>query len=131
MAITLDSIYWYGHKASEYAQEHGYLDYKTFAEAFPHILANDLIGAVGEISKGNEFFEVVNGCEYDEETDEYTEIYQYYIVPGWAVEEIFEDTDEIIFYNEALDLYLWGVTHYGTSWDYVLTDIKINAQEEK
>ena len=24
------------------------------------------------------------------------------------------------------DLYIWGVTHWGTSWDYVLTDIRYN-----
>ena len=36
------------------------------------------------------------------------------------------ETNEIVFYSEDLDMYLWGVTHYGTSWDYVLTDIKID-----
>ena len=34
-------------------------------------------------------------------------------------------TDEIVYYNEELDMYVWGITHYGTSWDYVLTDIAI------
>ena len=34
---------------------------------------------------------------------------------------------EIVYYSEELDLYIWGVTHYGTSWDYVLTDIKCNV----
>ena len=28
-------------------------------------------------------------------------------------------------YNEQLDMYLWGITHFGTSWDYVLTDVKL------
>ena len=27
--------------------------------------------------------------------------------------------------NEKLDIYIWAVTHFGTSWDYVLTDIKL------
>ena len=36
-------------------------------------------------------------------------------------------TDEILFYNETLDMYVWGVTHCGTSWNYVLTDIKLNC----
>jgi hypothetical protein len=27
-------------------------------------------------------------------------------------------------------MYIWGVTHYGTSWDYVLTDIKIELDED-
>ena len=34
-------------------------------------------------------------------------------------------TDEIIYYHEDLDMYVWGVTHFGTAWDYVLTDIKL------
>lgn len=37
-----------------------------------------------------------------------------------------QETNEIVYYNETLDMYLWGVTHYGTSWDYVLTSIKID-----
>ena len=28
--------------------------------------------------------------------------------------------------NETLDLYIWGVTHYGTGWDYVLTNINLD-----
>ena len=26
---------------------------------------------------------------------------------------------------EELDMFLWGITHFGTGWDYVLTDLKI------
>ena len=36
-----------------------------------------------------------------------------------------EEAGEILFYNEHLGLTVWGVTHFGTSWDYVLTNIKI------
>lgn len=36
-------------------------------------------------------------------------------------------TDEILYYHEELDVYLWGVTHCGTSWDYVLMDIPCNC----
>jgi hypothetical protein len=35
-----------------------------------------------------------------------------------------------VFYNEKLDIYVWGITHFGTAWDYVLTDIKIVEQSE-
>lgn len=58
------------------------------------------------------------------------EVYQWYIVDDGGAEIIQSYTDEILYYNEALDMYLWGVTHYGTSWDYVLTDIRCNAGEE-
>ena len=54
-----------------------------------------------------------------------TEIFQYYIVSDNAV-NLLEEAEEIVFYNEELDMYVWGVTHYGTGWDYVLTSIKID-----
>ena len=28
-------------------------------------------------------------------------------------------------------MYVWGVTHWGTSWDYVLTDIEIAPTNEE
>ena len=40
----------------------------------------------------------------------------------WAPwDEIFhmEHTDEPVFYDAELGLYVWGITHFGTSWDYV------------
>ena len=69
--------------------------------------------------------------ELEEEQDNSynAEIYQYYIVDGNGA-EILERYNEIVFYNEELDMYVWGVTHWGTSWDYVLTDIKICEHEE-
>lgn len=58
------------------------------------------------------------------ELEEFPEIYQYYIVSDNAV-DILEEAHQIVFYNDDLDMYVWGVTHYGTSWDYVLTDIAV------
>ena len=60
----------------------------------------------------------------------YEEIFQYFIISDNGAEILKDYTDEIVFYNEALDMYVWGVTHYGTSWDYVLTDIRLNCGEE-
>ena len=60
----------------------------------------------------------------------YEEIFQYFIISDNGAEILKDYTDEIVFYNEALDMYVWGVTHWGTSWDYVLTDIKLNCGEE-
>ena len=60
----------------------------------------------------------------------YADIYQYYIISSGGAEILKDFTDEIVFYNEALDMYVWGVTHWGTSWDYVLTDIKLNCGKE-
>lgn len=46
----------------------------------------------------------------------YLEIYQYYIIDGAAAERFKEYTNEIIIYNEQLDLYILCVTHWGTCW---------------
>lgn len=64
--------------------------------------------------------------ELEEEQEEQPEIYQYYIVDDNGAELLQRETNEIIYYIESLDLYVWGVTHWGTSWDYVMTDIKID-----
>ena len=128
MKFTLAGTYFYGNEASDYAKEHNLLDYQTFAKAFPHVLNNDIIGAC---AKHDIYFEPYCGEDYDEETEEYTEVFQWYIVPKWAVDEILKDAGEIVYYCEELDIYLWGVTHWGTSWDYVLTNIPLNYREDK
>lgn len=67
--------------------------------------------------------------ELEEEQDNMDDIFQYYIVDDNGA-RILKEINEIVFYNEELDMYVWGVTHYGTSWSYVLTDIKIVLDEE-
>lgn len=65
--------------------------------------------------------------ELESEQDEQPEIFQYFIVDDWGG-RLLQDMNEIVFYNEKLDMYLWGVTHYGTSWEYVLTNIQIEKE---
>lgn len=65
--------------------------------------------------------------ELNEEQERTEEIFQYYIVDDNGA-EILQECNEIVFYNETLDMYVWGVTHYGTSWSYVLTNIKIEQE---
>lgn len=66
--------------------------------------------------------------ELEREQDEQPEIYQYYIISDSGADILKYDTDEIVYYLPAIDCYVWGVTHWGTSWDYVLTDIKIELE---
>lgn len=61
--------------------------------------------------------------ELEEQQDYPPEIFQYFIISDNGAEILKDYTEEQVFYNEELDMYVWGVTHYGTSWDYVLTDI--------
>ena len=70
-------------------------------------------------------WEIYNGYDYDEEEDYYPEVYQYFIIDSNSAERLARDTDELIYYNETLNLYLLGVTHFGTAWDGVATKYKI------
>lgn len=74
-----------------------------------------------EIDEINEQIE-----ELEREQDDDQEVFQWFIVDDWGARLLQQETNEIVYYNETLDMYLWGVTHYGTSWDYVLTSIKID-----
>lgn len=72
----------------------------------------------------NEINEINEKIEELENEQDYQEIYQWFIVDDWGA-RLLQEINEIVYYNEKLDMYLWGVQHYGTSWDYVLTNIKI------
>lgn len=86
-----------------------------------------------ELEETGENTERISEIESDLEALEeyhYHDIYQYYIVSSNAV-DILKEAGEIVFYNDTLDMYVWGVTHWGTSWDYVLTDIVLDIEEPK
>lgn len=69
-----------------------------------------------------------NGEETENEEDAeetiYADIYQYYLIDDSTADFLMRMTDEIIFYSAKLDLYILGVTHFGTSWDYVEMEVK-------
>lgn len=74
-----------------------------------------------EINEINEQIEELENEQYDE-----PEVFQRFIVDEFGARLLQQETNEIVYYNEKLDMYLWCVTHYGTRWDYVLTSIKID-----
>lgn len=119
-SITLYDGKAYGHKVSEYALKHGYLDYLTLSKIVGDCVLNNYIFEYA----GYENWALENGEEEDDYGD-YLEVYQYYIITDGGARMLAELTDELVYYHEELDMYLWGITHYGTSWDYVLTDIKL------
>lgn len=57
------------------------------------------------------------------------EVFQWFIVSDNAI-DLLKEANELVFYSETLDCYIWGVTHWGTSWDYVLTSIKLQERED-
>lgn len=76
-----------------------------------------------EINEINEQIEELESEQCDD-----PEVFQWFIISDWGAKLLQQETSEIVYYNETLDMYLWGVTHYGTSWGYVLTSIKIDWQ---
>lgn len=77
------------------------------------------------IDSDYEDLELVNGDDYEED------IYQYFIIDDSTAKRLMEDTNEIIYYHNRLDIYILGVTHYGTSWSYVLTEFKLIESEDR
>lgn len=64
------------------------------------------------------------------ENAHYKDIYQYFIISDNGAQILKDYTNEIVFYNDVLDMYVWGVTHFGTAWNGVLTDIRLNCGDE-
>ena len=69
--------------------------------------------------------------EYEEDTtgeiyEETEVIYQYYLcdLSEWDLDYLKELGGVLLAYSNMLDLYVLMVNHYGTSWDYVMTDIE-------
>lgn len=125
--LKLAGKYFCGNEISNYGKEHGFLDYDTFSRAFDHVLNNSIF----ELGQGIDYgWELVNGLDFDyeeEEIIEEPEVFQWYIVSDSGAQIIQDYTNEILYYHDELDIYLWGVTHWGTGWDYVLTDIPCNC----
>lgn len=61
----------------------------------------------------------------------YHEVFQYFIISDQGAEILKDYTNELVWYNEELDMYIWGITHWGTAWDNVLTEIRCNVSEEE
>lgn len=125
--LKLAGKYFCGNEISNYGKEHGFLDYDTFSRAFDHVLNNSIFELGQGIGYG---WELVNGLDFDYEEEkiiEEPEVFQWYIVSDSGAQIIQDYTNEILYYHDELDIYLWGVTHWGTGWDYVLTDIPCNC----
>lgn len=115
--MKVNGEYFYGNKISEYGVKYGYVDYATLAKAVNHVLNNDILGV---LNKAGMYAEPVSGDEME------NEVFQWYITDENGA-KILSEAHEIVVYVPEADMYLWGVTHFGTGWDYVLTDIKCNC----
>ena len=105
----------FGQEVSKYGLEQGYLDYYTLARIVGNQVLNNNIMAF----TGYDDWDLIMG-DYE------SEVFQYYIITESGYQMLSWLTpNEIVYYHEELDMFLWGITHFGTSWDYVLTDLKL------
>ena len=120
--------YYYGNPISDYGLEYGRVDYATLAKAFNAVLNNDIMNLTYNIGCWEQVSGIIDNMDEIEELEEKRdelEVFQWFIVDDWGA-RLLKEINEIVYYNETLDINLWGVTHYGTSWDKVLTSIKID-----
>lgn len=103
----------YGEKVSDYGLEKGYLDYQTLAAILGDCILNNTIREATMCD-----WEIVNG-------DFTSVVMSDYIISEQGYKFLAEYTDELVFYNENLDIYVWAIDHYGTAWSHVLTDLKL------
>lgn len=81
------------------------MTYKELAEVY----VRDMV-LVNEIA--TQELEIIQG-----DLEEGDDVFQFFIVQN--PDYLLHHTHELIFYNALLDVYVWGITHWGTDWGYV------------
>ena len=134
--LKLDSM-------GEYEKEQGYASYRTIVERFigDIVLCNNIVEVDisvldnmqydSEEKYYNSNGEEITEEEYYEDENAYSErnepdIFQWYLcnVTEWEKDNL-KEIGIIMSYSDMLDCDVLCVDHYGTSWDYVLTDVKL------
>ena len=115
---------------NEYEKKYNRISYRRLIKRLGDIWLFNQAPALSEYD-----FEYELNSDYDEDTGEYIDIYQYYLfdISNYMIEKLqnLKCTDLIIAWSEKLENYILLVDHFGTSWDYVLTDIiPTNKYEE-
>ena len=126
-------------RISKEALEIGYLDYDALASMLYDgmILNNglDVMSFLEDIPEGvhlERYKEHLEDYEIDEDEYHYTDyiydalesVYQCYMVSDRDSRFLIE-AGELVLYSEELNINLWCIGHYGTSWSYVYSGAKI------
>ena len=104
-------------KMGEYEKEQGFASYRTIIERF----VGDIVLCNNIVNVDENIFDNVNSNFEDD-----TEIFQYYLcnVGEWEQEQL-EKMGIILSYSDILECDVLMVDHFGTSWDYVLTNVPL------
>ena len=85
---------------------------ETLGKAANGVLNNEIIE---KTSMYGIQWELINGNEEDS-----CDVCQWYIISEDAAKLIIQkDKEQVIFYSDALDMYVWGVMTYGAPWEDV------------
>ena len=141
MALNNEEVLFWGVELNEEEKRTHRASYATLARQFDCVLCNNIFdvdpSAWDNVECGCVFNYYYNGEEISEEEareleekgedvrEEWREFFQFYIVDNNGREWL-EQAGEVVLYSEALDVYIWCVDHWGTSWAYVMTSIKFN-----
>ena len=103
----------FGFEVSAFGKEKGYLDYRTLANMLEDLVPNNLIR-----DATMQDWKIVSGVFHEA-------VMQDYIITKYGYELLKKYTDELVFYNEKLDMYIWAATRLDHGWAYALTNIKL------
>ena len=104
--------------------------YTTYSEAV-HWLHNSLILCNNIVDVDDTVYCNMRFDTYNEETDSYTEIFQWFITDCSSSDvEYLEKHFGLLFsYSDMLDKYILCVDHWGTPWDYVACEVLTYSEE--
>lgn len=71
-----------------------------------------------QLVKDDYCMDIINDLEL---LDYYDDIYQYFIIDDYS-SDLFIKLEYPVFYSNVLNVYVVGITHWGTSWNYILTN---------
>ena len=126
----------------DYEKKEGYASYRTIIDRYigDIVLCNNIIDVDTSIydnmKNGIKYVDYETGEEHTEEEYnndesgkieiEYEDIYQYYLcnISEYEEEQLLK-AGVILSYSDLLDCDVLCVDHFGTSWDYVLTNVKL------
>lgn len=129
-------------KMGEYEKEQGYASYRTIVERYigDIVLCNNIIdidaSVYDNMKNGIKYVDYETGEEHTEEEYnndesgkieiEYEEVYQYYLchISEYEEEQLLK-AGVILSYSDMLDCDILCVDHFGTSWYYILTNVKL------
>lgn len=101
---------------SEYANDDflmDFFDYDDNKHNIDNLTDDDL-----QLVKDDYYMDIINDLELSHDDDN---IYQYFIIDDYS-SDLFIKLGYPVFYSNVLNVYVVGITHLGTSWNYILTN---------